>query len=272
MGYVFISYSSKNSDTANSVRKLLKDKNIQTWMAPYDIPAGQRYAEVIAHAIKDCDCLLLVLTMQCQQSIWVDKELERALNYHKPIFPMRLDGCDLEGSFEFYLGNQQIVDVAKINENDAGFAKILRALAAFSTVSSHPDDNHRFGVTPAQQQPVAATTATATQSSDSVAYGAVVGSGSEAGYGAAITGTETLQPPQQESPSQIGYGTIIGKHDEGDKYGRIVGEAQPATGQPDMLQDDGGQDSQQQPAPAGYGAVISNTAQSGGYGAPVKKP
>lgn len=274
MGYVFISYSSKNSDTANNMRKLLKDKNIQTWMAPYDIPAGQRYAEVIAHAIKDCDCLLLLLTAQCQQSIWVDKELERALNYHKPIFPMRLDGCELEGSFEFYLGNQQIVDVARTDENDAGFAKILRALAAFSTISAHPDDNHRSVASPTPQQPTtaAATPASTTQSSAPVSYGAVIGTGSEGGYGAAITGTKTLQPPtQQEAPSPIGYGMIIGKHDDDDRYGRIIGETQPAAGKTDSQQSAGSAD-EQQPAPTGYGTIISGSAQTDGYGAPVKKP
>ena len=54
MGYAFISNSSKNQKLANAMRELFKRHNIDTWMAPYDIPAGCEYAEVLYDAITDC--------------------------------------------------------------------------------------------------------------------------------------------------------------------------------------------------------------------------
>jgi len=38
MGYVFISYSIKNQLKADSMKDLLNQNEIPTWMAPYDIP------------------------------------------------------------------------------------------------------------------------------------------------------------------------------------------------------------------------------------------
>ena len=44
MGYAFISYSTKNQSAADAMRALFNKHDIDTWMAPYDIPAGSEYA------------------------------------------------------------------------------------------------------------------------------------------------------------------------------------------------------------------------------------
>ena len=51
MGYAFISYSTKNQSSADAFRQLLKKHGVETWMAPYDIPAGSEYAEVLYEAL-----------------------------------------------------------------------------------------------------------------------------------------------------------------------------------------------------------------------------
>ena len=61
-GYAFISYSTKNQAAADAIRELLKRKGIATWMAPGDIPAGSKYAQVINRAVKESSCLVLILT------------------------------------------------------------------------------------------------------------------------------------------------------------------------------------------------------------------
>ena len=111
MGYVFISYSSKDIDYADTIKREFEKNGIKTWMAPGDIPAGTTYAGVIARALKEADGLVLLLTNHSQESIWVDKEVERALNYKKIIIPLALENVKLNDNFEFYLGNQQIVQV-----------------------------------------------------------------------------------------------------------------------------------------------------------------
>lgn len=54
MGYAFISYSSKNKSLADSMRQLLNKNNIASWMAPYDIPAGSKYAKVYKNNFMIC--------------------------------------------------------------------------------------------------------------------------------------------------------------------------------------------------------------------------
>ena len=130
-GYAFISYSTKNQDYAEATHRLLLDEGIGVWMAPYDIPAGSKYAHVINTAIQKCSCVLLLLSEQSQASEWVEKEVERAVSYKKTIISMHLDESQLNDGFSFYLGNQQIVPVKSINKNDENVKKILSAVKSF---------------------------------------------------------------------------------------------------------------------------------------------
>jgi len=48
MGYVYISYSTKEQSSADAMRELFHKNNIDTWMAPRDIPDDNKYAQVIS--------------------------------------------------------------------------------------------------------------------------------------------------------------------------------------------------------------------------------
>ena len=52
MGYVFISYSSQNQDIAYRINEILNKNDIETWMAPNDIPVGFEYAQVTGGGIE----------------------------------------------------------------------------------------------------------------------------------------------------------------------------------------------------------------------------
>lgn len=132
MGYAFISYSTKNQSEADAVRTLFIKNNIQTWMAPIDIPAGSKYAGVIVDAIKKCACLVLLLTEESQQSQWVEREVERAVTYRKSIITIQLEDLVLNECFELYIGNQQIVYAKRISETSAEIQKILNAVIALT--------------------------------------------------------------------------------------------------------------------------------------------
>lgn len=125
MGYAFISYSSKNQKLANAMRELFKRHNIDTWMAPYDIPAGCEYAEVLYDAITDCSCLVLMLTDVSQNSQWVKKEVNIAITNGKAIIPVELEDVELNSSMKLYLNDQQIVPVEIIDEKSEAIMNIL---------------------------------------------------------------------------------------------------------------------------------------------------
>lgn len=139
MGYAFISYSTKNQVSADVIRDLLSENGIETWMAPGDIPAGSRYAMVISRAVKECACFILVLSNDAQNSIWVAKEVERALNYRKPIIPVQIEDVVLNDEFELYISTNQIVAV-KINDRDS--AEINKLLAGVTSFTGIPQSVH----------------------------------------------------------------------------------------------------------------------------------
>ena len=125
MGYAFISYSTKNQSDADLLRNILNKKGIQTWMAPGDIPPGSKYARVINNAIKECSCLILLLTNAAQNSVWVSKEVERAVSYGKAILPIKMEDITLNDDFEFYISTNQIIAMQKIDDKSEVFQKFL---------------------------------------------------------------------------------------------------------------------------------------------------
>lgn len=128
-GYAFISYSSKDHIEAETMRSILNKEGIKTWMAPGDIPAGKRYAQVINFAIKNCSCFILMLTDEAQHSTWVAKETERAVSYNKPIFPVKIKETILNDEFELYLSTDQMVAIKKFDKSNENFQKLLNSIS-----------------------------------------------------------------------------------------------------------------------------------------------
>ena len=137
MNYVFISYSTKDQAAAEAMREFLAGNGIRTWMAPHDIPAGSKYAQVINQALRDCACLVLMLTNESQSSIWVAKEVERAIHYKKTVMPLQLEELVLNDEFEFYISSDQIVPVKRIDGSSPALtSSIPSSFATDSAVAS----------------------------------------------------------------------------------------------------------------------------------------
>lgn len=128
MGYAFISYSSKNQTFADAMRELFKKYNIDTWMAPYDIPAGSEYAEVLYDALIGCSCLVLMLTDVSQNSQWVKKEVNIAITNGKTVIPIKLEDIELNRSMKLYLNDQQIIPVSVIEEKTIEIQNVLNSV------------------------------------------------------------------------------------------------------------------------------------------------
>lgn len=110
---VFISYSSKDSKIVEKLVAMLKEAGISYWKAPEMIPAGSNYAREIPRAIAQCQVFLLVISPYSQESIWVEKEIDCAINDRKTIVPLKLTEDDLSDMFRFYLNNVQTISYAE---------------------------------------------------------------------------------------------------------------------------------------------------------------
>jgi hypothetical protein len=107
MHNVFISYSSIDQLQAETVRGVLEKNGIPCWMAPRDIPGGSNYTKEIPVAIRGCQVFVLILSENAQNSHWVLKELDSAVNLGKVILPFMLEDCQLNDEFNFLLTGAQ---------------------------------------------------------------------------------------------------------------------------------------------------------------------
>ncbi len=142
--YAFISYSSKNQAAADSVRRIFRERGIATWMAPYDIPSGSKYAAEITKALKNCSCLVLLLSNASQSSEHVDREVERAVNYRKPIVPVQIEDLLLNDSFEYYIGNCHIIAVPELRINSKEFERVIDGVRAFVSETGPISDQEAY--------------------------------------------------------------------------------------------------------------------------------
>lgn len=107
MKEIFISYSTVDTTSAETVRNVLEKNGFSCWMAPRDIPGGSNYTKEIPIAIRNCKVFVLILSENAQNSHWVLKELDSAVNCGKVILPFMLEDCVLHDEFNFLLTGAQ---------------------------------------------------------------------------------------------------------------------------------------------------------------------
>ena len=81
--YYFISYSTKDYNIVDAIRSDLEQRGVKCWMAPRDIPRGTNYAHIIETAIMNSGGFILMLSESSVWSVWVEKELLRAIHYFR---------------------------------------------------------------------------------------------------------------------------------------------------------------------------------------------
>ncbi len=135
--YVFISYSSQNTDIANSVRERIEKCGISTWMAPDDIPVGSTYPKSINVAIINCSCFLLILTDASQSSVWVGKEVERAISKKRPLLPVEFEHVDLNDAFDFYLCDAHRISMQGKDIGGKAFDKVITTIKSYVGVANN---------------------------------------------------------------------------------------------------------------------------------------
>jgi hypothetical protein len=86
----FISYASDDREKADDICAALEDRDFMCWIAPRNVRAGREYADEIIAGIEQSACVVLVLSEATNSSVFVRREVERAVSKNKPIFPVRI--------------------------------------------------------------------------------------------------------------------------------------------------------------------------------------
>lgn len=109
--YVFISYSSKDTDSAKYLKKYLAERGIACWLAVDEIAWGDDFTERIVSALNDENCVgfILLLSLTAQESTHVRREIGLADNRKLPIFPLlcQMNARQLNNTYQYLLTASQ---------------------------------------------------------------------------------------------------------------------------------------------------------------------
>ncbi len=144
--YIFISYSENDREYADSLRLALIQKGFSIWMAPYNIPKGSAYRDVIDCALKNCSVFLPLLSEDYQKSVYASMEIERAAAYRKTIIPIKIGNNISSDALGFFMNSDHITAITDPNQNPAALqsviAKIEKALSAKINSSSANEEQY----------------------------------------------------------------------------------------------------------------------------------
>lgn len=107
---VFISYSSKDKDSADTVCTILEQKGVPCWMAPRDITPGTDFSEAIIDGIKNSKVFVLIYSSNSNDSKQVIREVDRAVHNGLSIINFRLEDVPLSKQLEYYLSSVHWLD------------------------------------------------------------------------------------------------------------------------------------------------------------------
>jgi hypothetical protein len=107
---VFVSYSSKDKQTADTVCAALESKAIRCWVAPRDIRPGADWAESIMEAIRGSRVMVLVFSKNANESVQIKREVERAIHHGIPVIPLRVENVLPSGAMEYSISTAHWLD------------------------------------------------------------------------------------------------------------------------------------------------------------------
>lgn len=108
---VFISFATPNRDTAWKICQELEDRGHRCWISLRDLETGSRYGDEIVRQIRDADALVLVLSSAANESEFVHREVERAINYRTPVLPVRIEDVLPAPALELFVSANQWIDL-----------------------------------------------------------------------------------------------------------------------------------------------------------------
>jgi serine/threonine protein kinase len=123
---VFLSYSRKDSAVMQRICADLRSKGVKVWVDEESIePGTPMWESAVANAIRGAKCLVVILSPDAEQSVWVGRELAMAESLDKRILPILVRG-DERNAVPFRLMSHQRVDGR--HHYEEALQKLLNAL------------------------------------------------------------------------------------------------------------------------------------------------
>lgn len=106
--HVFISYSSKELNTALKVCEFLENNCVKCWIAPRNVEAGGNFATQIVNAIKKCDLFVLLASENTNSSGHVSNEVSIAFDNKKIIIPFKIQDFVFTDEYLYFFGKKAL--------------------------------------------------------------------------------------------------------------------------------------------------------------------
>jgi hypothetical protein len=110
---VFISYSSKDQDIAETICRALEVRGIKCWISGRDVAAGENFQEAILRAPHTSRVMLLVFTGNANNSDEIKKEVALAGRHRVTVVPVRVEDVVPSDAFAYEFATRQWIDLFK---------------------------------------------------------------------------------------------------------------------------------------------------------------
>jgi hypothetical protein len=110
---VFISYSSKDREIAETICKALESRGIDCWISCRDVRPGENFQEAIVKALRSARVMLLVFSSNANNSDEIKKELVLAGRHRVIVMPARVEDVVPNDAFSYEFATRQWVDLFK---------------------------------------------------------------------------------------------------------------------------------------------------------------
>jgi hypothetical protein len=142
MAYVFLSYSSRDTDLVKRLIASLNKAGHTVWVDRREIAGGARWPGEIVDAIEAAAAVLVALSPAAMDSEHVRKELALAVDATKLILPVWIERTTVSKKLKYYLADVQQIDLA--SDFEAGLQAVLNALepivkGKLDSILSDPD-------------------------------------------------------------------------------------------------------------------------------------
>lgn len=139
----FISYASEDREKAEEICADLERRRLPCWIAPRDVRAGHEYADEIIRGIELSAAMVIVFSAAANTSIFVPREVERAVAKKKPLFPVRIEEATPTEGLEFLISGEQWIDAWTGSWDDHMYrlARDLTARVSGTPVSRKPAED-----------------------------------------------------------------------------------------------------------------------------------
>ena len=157
---IFISYSSKDQQIAETIYQALEARGIGCWIASRDVRPGENFQEAIVKALRSAKVMLLVFTSNANNSDEIKKELVLAGRHRVTVVPVRVEDVVPNDAFAYELATRQWIDLFKdwerqiellasrlgqilqsANSDEGGGATAAAAVLSPSPVARRPSSN-----------------------------------------------------------------------------------------------------------------------------------